>query len=153
QVPTMSRALPVAMPFLVNGVLTSNGMKEVVVRHLTKGKPTDVRVAVRQILPTEEAIISALLPSSTLSYLRARGDDPTVPRVGASFATMLGAVDIPFGGGSWSNPHSARRHEVHLEVEALLARPADIEQAVLDCFKCDAVAAALASLLTPAGWV
>lgn len=144
--------LPVAMPFHITGVFPSNGVKEVVVRHLVKAKPTDVRVQVRPISRLEEEAIASLLPASALAYLRNKGAERTMPAEGASFTMQLGTVDVPFACGSWNNPQQARRYELHLTVDALLPSAGDIEEAVLDCFRRGTAAAHLETLLTPTGW-
>jgi hypothetical protein len=64
----------------------------------------------------------------------------------------LGAVDVPFACATWSDPPRPGRYDVHLDVDALLPGPTDLEAAVQDCFRQPAVADALARLLTPAGW-
>ncbi|MDP2332169.1 MAG: hypothetical protein Q8M19_15895 [Reyranella sp.] len=152
QEPPAGPVLPVAMPFQITGAFASNGVKEVVVRHALKGKPVDVRVQVRPISRLEEEAIAALMPASARSYLRHKGTDRTQPREGASFAMQLGSVDIPFAGCTWNDPPRARRHELHLAVDALLSSVADIETAVLDAFRRGMVAAHLETVLTPTGW-
>lgn len=152
QEPPAGAVLPVAMPFQITGAFASNGVKEVVVRHAVKGKPVDVRVPVRPISRLEEEAIAALMPASARSYLRHKGGDRTQPQEGASFAMQLGSVDIPFAGCTWNDPPRARRHVLHLAVDALLTSVADIETAVLDAFKRGMVAAHLETVLTPTGW-
>jgi len=152
QEPPAGAVLPVAMPFQITGAFASNGVKEVVVRHAVKGKPVDVRVPVRPISRLEEEAIASLMPASARSYLRHKGTDRTQPQEGASFAMQLGSVDIPFAGCTWNDPPRARRHELHLAVDALLASVEDIERAVLDSFNRGMVAAHLETVLTPTGW-
>lgn len=152
QEPPVGTVLPVAMPFQITGVFASNGVKEVVVRHEVKGRPVDMRVPVRPISRLEEESIASLMPASARSYLRRKGTDRTPPREGASFTMALGSVDIPFACGTWNNPQQARRHELHLGVDALLPSAAEIEKAVLDAFRRGMVAAHLETVLTPAGW-
>lgn len=144
--------LPVVTPFRVMGVFTSNGMKEVFVRHLVNGRPVDARVEVRPVARAEDEGLLAFMSASTLSHLRHRRRDRTVPVVGSSFSLRLGSVDVPFDCGTWNSPERARRHEVYLEVETLLPRKSDIERAVLACFERGPAASALAALLTPTGW-
>lgn len=152
QEPPAGIVLEVPMPLHAMGIFTSNGVREVVVRHMARGKPTDVRVALRPISRMEEESISALMSSSALSYLRNRGSDRILPSIGSSFTMRLGSVDIPFACGRWNDPPRPRRYDVRLNVDALLPSPDDIESAVLDCFAQGSAAAALAVLLTPAGW-
>lgn len=144
--------LPVVTPFRATGVFTSNGVKEVVVRHLVNGRPADVRVQVKPVTRAEEEELLGFMSVSTLSYLLNKRHDRTVPIVGSSFSMRLGSVDVPFDCGTWNSPERARRHEVFLEVETLLPRKEDIERAVLACFERGPAAAALATLLTPTGW-
>lgn len=152
QEPPAGTVLPVAMPFQITGAFASNGVKEVVVRHLVKGKPIDVRVAVRPISRLEEEAIASLMPSSVRAYLRHKATDRTLPRDGTSFSMQLGSVDIPFAGGTWNDPPRSLRHVLHLGVDALLSSVAEIEQAILDAFKRGMVAAHLETVLTPTGW-
>ena len=152
QEPPAGTVLQVTIPLHVMGVFTSNGVKEVVVRHLARGKPTDVRVPLRPISRLEEESISSLMSASALSYLRNRGSDRILPMVGSSFTMRLGSVDVPFACGKWNDPPRPRRYDVRLNVDALLPSPADIEMAVQECFARGSVAATLATLLTPAGW-
>jgi hypothetical protein len=152
QEPPAGPILPVFSPFQTMGVFTSNGVKEVLVRHLVNGRPIDARVQVHPITRMEEENLLSFMSAATLSYLRNRGNDRTVPLAGSSFTMRLGSVDVPFDCGTWNSPERARRHEVHLEVETLLPKIVDIERAVLACFGRGPAAAALATLLTPAGW-
>lgn len=152
QAPPVGPTLPVLTPFQALGVFTSNGVKEVVVRHRVNGRPADVRIQVRPVSYAEEQTMLGFLSASTVSYLRNRGNDRTLPPVGSSFRMRLGSVDVPFDCGTWSSPERARRHEVFLEVETLLPRVADVERVVLACFERGPAAAALAVLLTPTGW-
>lgn len=152
QEPPVGAVLPVAMPFQITGAFASNGVKEVVVRHLAKGKPTDVRVAVRPISRLEEEAIAALMPVSVRAYLRHKASDRTLPSDGASFAMRLGSVDIPFAGSTWNDPPRALRHVLHLGVDAQCASVAEIEQSVLAAFQRGMVAAHLETVLTPTGW-
>lgn len=152
QEPPTGVILPVDMPFQTTGVFASNGVKEIAVRHLANGKPIDLRVLVRPISRLEEEAMASILPAAVQAYLRNKGSDRTMPEEGASFTMQLGTVDVPFDGGSWNNPQQARRYELHLTVDALVPGAAEIEKAVLECFRRGPVAAILASLLTPAGW-
>ncbi|MDP1748540.1 MAG: hypothetical protein Q8L22_03710 [Reyranella sp.] len=152
QEPPVGTVLPVAMPFQITGAFASNGVKEVVVRHLVKGKPIDVRVAVRPISRLEEEAITSLMPSSVRAYLRYKAADRTLPRDGASFSMRLGSVDIPFAGSTWNDPPRALRHVLHLGVDALWSSVAEIERAILDAFRRGMVAAHLETVLTPTGW-
>ena len=152
QKPPAGSAIRTVIPLQVVGVFISTGVREVVVRHALKNKSTDLRVAVRPVSPADERAISALIPPSVLSYLHGKGADRTLPQVGTSFTLQLGSVDMPFAGGTWTDPSRARRYEVHLDVEALLPGAADIEAAVQACFGEPEIADALASLLTPNGW-
>jgi hypothetical protein len=140
------------IPLQVIGVFTSTGVKEVTVRHSVNGKPTDLRIAVRPTSSMDERAISGLMSPSVLSYLHAKGADRTLPPDGAAFSMRLGAVDVPFACATWSDPPRPGRYDVHLDVDALLPGPTDLEAAVQDCFRQPAVADALARLLTPAGW-
>lgn len=153
QEPPPEPILSVLTPFQATGVFTSNGVKEVVVRHLVNGRPADARVQVRPITRMEEENLLAFMSTSTVSYLRTRGNDRIRPLAGSSFTMRLGSVDVPFDCGTWNSPERARRHEVYLEVETLLPKVVDIERAVLACFERGPAALALATLLTPAGWV
>ncbi len=152
QEPPAGAVLPVAMPFRITGVFASNGVREVVVRHLVKSKPVDVRVPLRPITRLEEEAIADLMSASAQSYLRHKGSDPTMPREGASFTMHLGSVDIPFACGTWNNPQQALRHELWLAVDALTPDTAEIERAVLEAFKRGMVAAHLETVLTPTAW-
>ncbi len=150
--PPVGTVLPVPMPFQITGAFASNGVKEVVVRHLVKGKPTDVRVPVRPISRLEEEAIAALMPTSVRAYLRHKAADRTLPQDGASFSMRLGSVDIPFAGSTWNDPPRALRHVLHLGVDALRTSVAEIERAILDAFRRGMVAAHLETVLTPTGW-
>jgi len=152
QEPPVGTVLTVAMPFQITGAFASNGVKEVVVRHQVKGKPVDMRVPLRPITRLEEDAIASLIPVSARSYLRQKGASRTLPRDGASFAMPLGSVDIPFAGCTWNDPPRARRHELHLAVDALQATVPEIKQAILDSFQRGMVAAHLETVLTPTGW-
>jgi hypothetical protein len=152
QEPPTGSAIRTVIPLQVVGVFISTGVKEVVVRHSMKNKPTDLRVAVRPVSPADERAISGFMPPMLLTYLHGRGADRTPPLVGTSFTLQLGSVDIPFACGTWNDLPRARRYEVHLDVEALLPGAADIEEAVQACFGEFEVADALAALLTPNGW-
>lgn len=144
--------LPVAMPFKITGIFPSNGVREVVVRHLVKNKPVDVRVPLRPITRLEEEAIADLMSASAQSYLRHKGADRRLPQEGASFTMALGSVDIPFACGTWNNPQQALRHELWLAVDALTPDTAEIERAVLEAFRRGMVAAHLETVLTPTGW-
>jgi hypothetical protein len=152
QRPPTGTVLQVVMPFEITGAFASNGVKEIVVRRQANGKPIDTRIQVRPISQFEEDSLSVFMSSSTLSYLRNEGARRTLPSAGATVAVQLGAVDIPFACGTWNDLPRARRYHVNLNVDALLPSPADIENAVLDCFRHESVAATLATLLTPTGW-
>jgi hypothetical protein len=152
QEPPAGPVLPVVMPFQAMGVFTSNGVREVLVRHLVNGRPADARVQVHPITRIENENLLAFMSASTLSHLCNKGNDRTLPLAGSSFRMRLGSVDVPFDCGTWNSPERARRHEVHLEVESLLPGMVDIERAVLACFERGPAAAALATLLAPAGW-
>ena len=152
QEPPAGAVLPVAMPFQITGAFASHGVKEVVVRHLVKGKPIDVRVPVRPISRLEEEAIASLMPGSVRAYLRHKAADRTLPRDGASFSMRLGSVDIPFAGSTWNDPPRALRHVLHLGVDALRMSVAEIERAILDAFRRGMVAAHLETVLTPTGW-
>ncbi len=121
-------------------------------RQQVNGKPTDTRVPVRPITKFELDALTAVMSNSTLSYLRNEGTRRTIPSAGATVGVQLGTVDIPFACGTWNDLPRARRYQVGLKVDALLPRPADIEDAVLDCFRHEPVAGTLATLLTPSGW-
>lgn len=150
--PPAGTVLPVAMPFQITGAFASNGVREVVVRHLVKGKPIDMRVPVRPISRLEEEAIASLMPSSVRAYLRHKAADRTLPRDGASLSMRLGSVDIPFAGSTWNDPPRALRHILHLGVDALRSDVAEIERAILDAFRRGMVAAHLETVLTPTGW-
>jgi hypothetical protein len=152
QEPPAGTVLPVVMPVHVMGVFAGDGAEEVVVRHMVKGRPIEVQVPLRPISRIEEEAISGLMSASALCYLRNRGSDGLLASAGSSFTMRLGSVDIPFACGRWNDPPRPRRYDVRLNVDALLPRPTDIETAVLECFAQGSVAAALATLLTPAGW-
>jgi len=152
QEPPRGLSIHAVIPLQIVGIFTSNGVKEVVVRHLANGRPNDKHVPVRPISPMQQLAVSTLISPSTLSYLRTKGTDRTMPPVGTSFTMQLGTVDVPFACGTWNDPLRARRYEIHLNVDALLPGLADIEMAVQDCFKRQVVADALATLLTPTGW-
>lgn len=150
--PPACTVLPVVMPMHVLGVFAAEGAEEVSVRHLVEGRPAEVRVPLRPISRLEEEAIARLMSASALCYLRNRGSEGRLPAAGSSFSLRLGSVDIPFACGKWNDPARARRYDIRLTVEALLPCPADIEAAVRGCFAQGSVAAALAALLTPAGW-
>lgn len=153
QAPPVGTVLPVAMPFQITGAFASNGVKEIVVRHLVKGKPIDARVAVRPISRLEEESIASLMPSSVRAYLRHKVADRTLPRDGISFSMRLGSVDIPFAGSTWNDPPRALRHVLHLGVDALCSSVDEIERSILDAFRRGMVAAHLETVLTPTGWL
>jgi len=152
QRPPTGTVLQVEMPFEITGAFASNGVKEVVVRHQVNGKPTDTRVQVRPISRFETDSLSTFISSSTLSYLRNEGARRIIPAKGASVTVQLGTVDVPFACGTWNDLPRARRYQVNLNVDALVANPDDIEDAVLDCFRRGPVTNTLATLLTPTGW-
>lgn len=152
QEPPVGAVLPVVLPFQITGAFASNGVKEVVVRHLAKGKPVDLRVPVRPISRLEEEAIGALMPLSVRAYLRHKATDRTLPSDGASFSMRLGSVDIPFAGSTWNDPPRALRHVLHLGVDAQKSSVAEIEQSVLASFRRGMVAAHLETVLTPTGW-
>lgn len=142
---------PVILPFHVTNVFHNPDAKEIVIHEIVDGKPGNIRVPVRHATMIDEGLISRLSADAGMAAgLLERSHDVAAAASGTSARRHLGTVDIPFGCADWKHPLRAKRIEFFLVVE--VAGQQEIENAITDCLKQSAIAAALATMLTPIGW-